>query len=393
MPWRRRSFSRGPLSRALNIADLRALARRRVPHFTFEYVEGGAEDERTLAENRRAFERWQLVPRTLVDVSTRHTRRTLFGRELPTPLVIAPTGLNGVLRPHADLELARAAAARGIPFTMSTFSTSPLTEVAAAGGRVWWQLYVMKERRIARELIARAAAAGCEALVFTSDANIFGSREWDRRNYRTPGRPGWRATLDTLRHPRWLAALARHGMPHFRNLADFLPPGATSAVGGSTILPGMLDPAIAWRDLEWLRQAWAGKLLLKGVLSAPDARLALEAGCDGIVLSNHGGRQLDGCVAPLEVLPEVVQAVGGRLTLLIDSGFRRGTDIVKALALGADAVMLGRATLYGLAAGGEPGVARALEILLDEIERVLGHLGCASLAELSPQFVRRAPAA
>ncbi|MBV8784918.1 MAG: alpha-hydroxy-acid oxidizing protein [Gammaproteobacteria bacterium] len=392
MPWQRRSFSGGPLARALNIEDLRTLARARVPHFAFEYVEGGAEDERTLAENRRAFGRWQLVPRTLVDVSARHTRHRLFGQELPVPLLIAPTGLNGVLRPRADLELARAAAAAGIPFTVSTFSTSPLAAVAAVGGRLWWQLYVMHERRIARELIARAAAAGCEALVFTTDANVFGSREWDRRNYRGPGRPGWRATLDALRHPRWLAGLARHGMPRFRNLEDFLPPGAASAVGGSTLIPDMLDPAITWRDLEWLRSSWKGKLLVKGVLSAADARLALAAGCDGIVLSNHGGRQLDGCVAPLEVLPEVARAVGGRLTLLIDSGFRRGSDVVKALALGADGVMLGRATLYGVAAGGEAGAGRALEILRTEIERVLGLLGCASIADLSPQLVRRVPA-
>ncbi|MBV9344831.1 MAG: alpha-hydroxy-acid oxidizing protein [Gammaproteobacteria bacterium] len=391
MPWRRRSYTSGPLTRALTIADLRARARRAVPHFVFEYLEGGAEDERTLAANRAAFEHWQLLPRTLIDASGRHTRRVLFGRDRPTPLIVAPTGLNGMLRPEGDVALARAAAAHGIPFTLSTFSTSPLTQVRAAGGTLWWQLYLMKERGIARELIARADAAGCEALVFTTDANIFGSREWDRRNYRAPGRPNWRARLDTLRHPRWLAGVARHGVPRFCNLADLLPPAAVSAVGASLVIPELLDPSISWHDLEWLRAAWRGKLLVKGVLAASDARRALEAGCDGIVLSNHGGRQLDGCVAPLEVLPEVVTAVGGRLTLVIDGGFRRGSDVIKALALGADAVMLGRAVLYGLAAGAEAGANRALQILITEIERVLGQLGCTSLDELGPAFVRRVP--
>jgi (S)-mandelate dehydrogenase len=200
-----------------------------------------------------------------------------------------------------------------------------------------------------------------------------------------------RAALDTLRHPRWLHdMLVRHGIPRFRNVESFLPPGKASAVGGSTVLPGLFEATITWDDIGWIRQFWRGKLLIKGVLTAGDAERALALGCDGIVLSNHGGRSLDSCVAALEVLPEVVAAVRGRLPVIIDGGFRRGTDIVKALALGAEAVMLGRATLYGLAAGGEAGVARALEILCTEIDRVLGMLGCNSVSELGPQHVRRA---
>lgn len=392
MPWQRRAFIRGTLAQALNIADLRAIARRRVPHFAFEYVEGGAEDEATLRNNREAFRRWRLLPRTLVDTTTRTLRSAVFGQPVGAPLVIAPTGLNGMLHPDGDVALARAAAQLKIPFTLSTFSTTRLEDVAArAGGRLWLQLYVMRERASARDLLRRAAAAGYEALVFTSDANVFGNREWDRRNYRAPGRPTLATLTDMLRHPRWLAAVARSGgLPRFRNLESFLPRSSTSALGGSTVIPQLMDASISWEDLAWMREAWPGKLLVKGILSVADAERAASLGCDGIVLSNHGGRQLDSCVAPLEVLPQVAEAVGNRLTLIIDSGFRRGTDVVKALGLGAHAVMLGRATLYGLAAGGEPGVQRALEILVSETDRVLGQLGCTSPEQLGPQYLQRA---
>ncbi|HEY2276133.1 MAG TPA: alpha-hydroxy acid oxidase [Steroidobacteraceae bacterium] len=392
MPWKRRPFRRGTLARARNIADLRELALRRVPALAFEYVEGGSEDESTLRANRTAFDTLRLLPHTLIDTSRRHLGSTVLAAPAGAPLVIAPTGLNNMLHPEGDLALARAAARRGIPFTLSTLSTTRLEEVAKrAAGRLWMQLYVLKDRAVARDIMQRAAAAGYEALVFTTDCNIFGSREWDQRNFSAPGRPTVRAALDTLRHPRWLYdMLVRHGIPRFRNVEAFLPPGKASAVGGSTVLPGLFEATITWDDIGWIRQFWRGKLLIKGVLTASDAERALALGCDGIVLSNHGGRSLDSCVAALEVLPEVVAAVRGRLPVIIDGGFRRGTDIVKALALGAEAVMLGRATLYGLAAGGEAGVARALEILCTETERVLGMLGCNSVSELGPQHVRRA---
>ena len=392
MPWKRRPFRRGTLARARNIADLRELAVRRVPGLAFEYVEGGAEDESTLRTNRSAFEALRLLPQTLIDTSRRHLGTTILGAPSMAPLVIAPTGLNNMLHPGGDLALARAAARRGIPFTLSSLSTTRLEEVARqAGGRLWMQLYVLKDRAIARDLMQRAAAAGYEALVFTTDANVFGSREWDQRNFSAPGRPTVRAALDTLRHPIWLYnMLVRHGIPRFRNVESFLPPGKASAVGGSTVLPGLFEATISWDDIAWIRQFWRGKLLIKGVLAAADAERALALGCDGIVLSNHGGRQLDYCVAALEVLPEVVAAVRGRLPVVIDGGFRRGTDIVKALALGAEAVMLGRATLYGLGAGGEAGVARALEMLCTETDRVLGMLGCNSVSDLKPAHVRRA---
>ncbi|HEY0766701.1 MAG TPA: alpha-hydroxy acid oxidase [Steroidobacteraceae bacterium] len=392
MPWKRRPFGSDDLARALNIADLREIARRRVPGFAFEYVEGGAEDEVTLRGNREALERLRLIPHTLVDTSARHQRVALFGRPANAPLVIAPTGLNGMLHPQGDLALAQAAARLGVPYTLSTMSTTRLEEVAnRAGGRLWIQLYVLKERAIARDIMQRAGAAGYEALVFTTDANVFGNREWDQRSYRAPGKPTIRTLLDILRHPRWLMQVfGSHGMPRFRNLEAYLPRSSVTAIGGSTVIPPLFDATIHWDDITWIRQLWRGRLLIKGVLSVADAERAAALGCEGIVISNHGGRQLDSCVAPIEVLPQIVRAVGERLTILIDSGFRRGTDIVKALALGAQAVMLGRATLYGLAAGGEPGVERALGILTGEIDRVLGQLGCNSVAELNPQQVRGA---
>ena len=390
MPWKRRPFDGGDLSRALNIADLRAVARRRVPHFVFEYVEGGAEDEASLRCNRSAFEALRLVPQTLVNTSSRHLRTEILGRPAAAPLIIGPTGLNGMLHADGDIGLARAAAHLGIPFTLSTMSTTRLEDVAKqAGGRLWMQLYVMKNRAVAEDIMTRAAAAGYEALVFTTDANVFGSREWDRRSYLAPGKPTLRARLDALRHPGWLrSVLIAKGIPRFRNIEGFLPPGAASAVGGSTIIPKLFEPTITWDDITWIRRFWPRKLLIKGVLSVADAERAAALGCDGIILTNHGGRQLDSCVAPIDVLPEIAAAVGKRLSIIIDGGFRRGTDVIKALALGANAAMTGRATLYGLAANGERGVERALEILTTEMDRAMGQLGVSSVADLRPHIVR-----
>jgi len=392
MAWQRRPFRGSDIARALNVADLREVARRRLPRFVFEYVDGGAEDEATLRGNRAAFERLRLLPRTLIDTAARHQRTQILAAEAPAPMVIAPTGFNGMIYPQGDLALARVAARRGIPFTLSTVSTVRLEEVAkSAGGRLWMQLYVMKDRAIARDIMQRAAGCGFEALVFTTDANVFGNREWDQRGYRAPGKPTLRTVLDTLRHPRWFSGvMLRHGMPRFRNLESFLPPGAATALGGSTVVPKLFDATLSWDDISWIRQQWRGKLLVKGVLTAADAERAASLGCDGIVITNHGGRQLDSCVAPIDVLPEIAAAVGGRLAVLLDSGVRRGTDIAKALALGAQAVMIGRPTLYGLAAGGEAGVERALSILTTEFDRVLGQLGCNSVADLTPQHVRPA---
>jgi (S)-mandelate dehydrogenase len=391
MGWHRRRYSGRNLERAVTIADLRERAMRRVPGFVFEYVEGGADDEFALRNNREAFEAMQFVPSTLVNTASRHQRVALFGKEIASPLIIGPTGGNGVLQPHGDRSLARAAAAAGVPFCLSTMASMRLERVPKeAGGRLWMQLYVTHNRQSAEDIVARADASGYEALVFTTDANVFGLREWDRRSYSRPGVPTWRNRLEVLRHPKWAwEVLLRNGVPQLENLAPYLPPGAASAIGGSTVIPKLFSARISWEDVDWLRRVWPRKLIIKGVLSVADAQRAAQHGCDGIVLTNHGGRQMDHCVSGLDVLPEIAQAVGERLTLILDGGIRRGTDVIKAVALGADAVILGRAPLYGLAAGGEPGVRRALEILTSEIDRALGQLGCNSMSELSPAILRR----
>jgi (S)-mandelate dehydrogenase len=392
MPLRRKRYSGRDFGHVLDIEDLREIARRRVPAFAFEYVEGGAEDEATLRWNRAALESIRFVPNTLVDTSSRHQRITLFGHQSSSPLIIAPTGLNGMLRHRGDVALARAAAAAGIPFNLSTVSNVRLEEVAAeAGGRLWMQLYIMKDREIARHIVTRADEAGYEALVFTSDANVFGRREWDQRSYRGPGQLSLRNIFDVACHPRWLLdVIIPHGVPRFENIIEFMPSEARTARGGVAFVPRLFAPDLSWDDVAWLRKMWPRKLIVKGILNVKDARHAAELGCDGIVVTNHGGRQLDSCVSPVEVLPVIAEAVGERLTIIVDSGFRRGIDIVKAMALGANAVMIGRAPLYGLAAGGEAGVRHALALLTGEIDRVLGQLGCQSLADVGPHLLVRA---
>jgi (S)-mandelate dehydrogenase len=329
------------------------------------------------------------VPRTLVDTEGRHTRTRLFGRELAMPLVIAPTGLNGMLTRDADLKLAAAAARAGIPFTLSTVSNARPDAVARVCPATWMQLYWFREPDIMKDVVRRADEAGCEALVFTTDANVFGHREWDKRSYRAPGQLTLRSVLDVGLHPRWIwDVLVPRGLPRFVNVADFFPPEARSVRAGVSRMPELFTPAIDWDDVARLRDLWKRRLLIKGVLDAADVERAIRAGCDGVVLTNHGGRQLDACVAPLEVLPEIARAYGERTTILVDSGFRRGSDVAKAIALGAHAVMIGRATLYGVAAGGEAGASHAIEILRSELDRVLGQLGCRALAELSPAMLR-----
>jgi (S)-mandelate dehydrogenase len=383
----------GNCNRAISIAELQHIARRCVPNFAFEYLEGGADDEATVNWNRQAFAKWRFVPRTLVDTADRQQRTTLFDGEIQSPLVIAPTGLNGMLRHRGDVALARAAVNAGIPFTLSTVSNVRLEDLAKeVQGRLWMQLYVLKDRAIARDIVARADRAGYEALVFTTDANVFGNREWDKRNYRGVAKLTWRNVFDCARHPRWAwDVMFPSGAPLFENLAQYVEGDPRSARSGVMSIPRLFAPNISWDDVQWLRQSWPRRLIVKGVLSVADAERAAALGCDGIVVTNHGGRQLDTCVAALDVLPEIVQAVGDRIAVIVDGGFRRGSEIVKAIALGAHAVMLGRATLYGLAAGGEPGVARALDILTTEIDRTLGQLGCRSLADVSKDLLRYAP--
>lgn len=388
MPTRRLYRGRNP-ARAQNIAELREMAARRVPNFCFEYVEGGADDELTLARNRASYDAITLLPRTLVDVSARDISCALFGERIAMPAVIAPTGFNGLLAHAGDRVLAEAARDAGVPMCQSMVSTVALEEIVATGVRHWMQLYPFKDRSNLAGIVKRAERAGSEAIVLTTDVPLFGNREWDRRNYRAPMKLDLRNLLDVALHPRWiLDVLVPRGMPRFCNLGDFLPPGMDSARNAATFLASQMDPSLNWDDIDWLRELWPRRLLIKGVMLPEDALRAQAIGVDGLVVSNHGGRQLDTCAAPIEMLPAIRDAVGPALTLIVDSGLRRGSDFVKARALGADAAMSGRATLYGLAAGGSQGVRRALEILRSEMDRTLGLLGCPVLEQLGAESVR-----
>jgi (S)-mandelate dehydrogenase len=387
---KRRLYQGTDYRRTHSIDELREVARRRVPNFCFEYVEGGSDDEVTLKRNRSVFEEIGFVPRTLVDVSARSQAVDLFGKPSAAPFMIGPTGFSGLLTRDGDLALARAAASAGIPYILSNASTMRLEEVVQrAGGRVWMQLYLYRTRDYAARLVDRMKAIGIEALVVTTDSAIFGNREWDRRNYARPLKLDLRNTIDVMLHPRWIFdVLVPHGVPRFANLGDMLPPGQDSVQGAASAIAKELDPSLNWADIRWLRDLWPGKLIVKGVMCVEDAVTAAKSGADGIVLSNHGGRQLDGAISSMEILPEVAAAVGSQLTVMLDGGFRRGSDIVKARALGADAVLLGRATTYGLAAGGEAGVAHAINLLKTEVDRVVGLLGCSDLSQLDTSYIR-----
>jgi (S)-mandelate dehydrogenase len=376
--------------RALTIEDLRLVAQRRLPNFTFEYVEGGAEDEVALRRNRDVFERIAWLPRTLAGVGTPDLSTEVLGETCHLPLIVAPTGFNGMLWPQGDLALARAASDAGIPFTLSTVSNYSLARMTAElPERIWFQLYPFKDPAAVDHLVDRAEQAGCRTLVVTTDVPVLGAREWDQRNYRAPMQLSLRSKLDVLAHPGWLRrVMIPGGPPEFENLKELLPPGAHSALAGVRFMGTQINARLSWDDMARIRARWKGKLVLKGILCVDDARRAVEMGADGIVLSNHGGRQIDSAVSGVELLPAVSAEVGERITVLVDGGIRRGSDVLKALALGADAVMIGRPALYGLAAGGQPGVAHALGLLRAEMERTLALLGCRSLGELGRHLVR-----
>lgn len=379
--------------RTRNIEELRLVAKRWLPNFVFEYVDSGAEDETTLRANRDAFDAWRLVPSALVDVTQRDTSVSLLGQRAGYPMIIAPTGYNGMQRREADISLARAAAQRDIPFTLSTVANCTIEDVVAgAQARTWMQLYMLREKAVTRNLLERARDAGCDTLVLTVDAVYYGNREWDRRSYAREMQLNWRNKLDVLCHPRWITnVLMPNGVPSFANIARYLPEGERRAANGAVYIAKQMETALDWDAVRWVREAWQGKLVIKGILNVDDAREAMRVGADGIVVTNHGGRQLDTSVTSLEMLPEIAEACRNKITILVDGGFRRGTDIVKALCLGADAVMLGRATLYGVAAGGFEGAAHALTLLTSEVDRTLAHLGCPSVAELSMKYLRPAP--
>ncbi len=375
--------------RVVNIADLRRLASRRLPRVVFDYIDGGAEGEVTLRENCRAFETVTFRPRCAVATAACDLRTTVLDKTLELPLLLGPVGSTRMFYPDGEAAAARAARDAGTVYTLSTLSGTTVKQVrAASDGPIWYQLYLVGGHDVARAAIERARAAECAALVVTIDTPVAGSRERDVRD-------GTKELLTRriwsmlpfipqfLARPRWLAGfLADGGMMTFPNVV--LPDGPMAYADVGTALEQSM---VCWDDLQWIREAWKGPIVVKGVHTAEDARRAVDSGANAVVVSNHGGRQLDGVAPSLRVLPEVVAAIRGRAEILMDGGIRRGSDIVKALCLGARAVLLGRAYAYGVAAGGGPGVTRAIEILRTDLVRTLKLLGCSSLSKLDRSLV------
>ena len=373
----------------VTIDDLRTAARRRLPRALFDYIDGGAEDEVTLRANQADFQRYRFRPRALVDVSRRDQSTTVLGIPVSSPLILAPTGFTGMFWPRGEAVAARAAGRKGVIYTASTMSICPMEEIAqAATGPIWYQLYVWRDRGIVQALIERAKAAGYRALMVTVDTPVLGQRERDvRSGLVLPPRITLLNVLDTLQRPAWLWDFLTHPRPTFGNFTGMA--GVEhDAVSLATFTTRQFSAAITWDDVEWYRSLWPGPIALKGIMSAEVAREAVERGVDAVVVSNHGGRQLDHAPSPIEVLPEIVDAVEGRAEVLLDGGIRRGSDVVKAIALGARACMIGKAFNYGVAALGERGVELAIDILQKEIDRTLALIGRPTLAQLDRAAVQ-----
>ena len=376
---------------AYDVADLRELARQRLPKGVFEFFDRGNGEEAALVENRAAFERYKFTPHQLVDTSRRSQEVTLFGKRHKMPIAVAPTGSAGLAWYQGEIELARAAAKAGIPFTLATGSMTALETVAdQAGGTLWFQVYMWPDRTASHKLVERAKAAGYQAIVVTVDTPVPPGREYNLRNGMTvPFRFTGKNVTDVLMHQRWLwGVLARYlmttGMPRYENYPTEVKSRITALPMGRSM---MTTDSLTWEDLKALRKLWPHALIVKGILRPQDAVLAADCGADGVLVSNHGGRAVDSTPAPIDVLPSVADAVGNRMTVLVDSGFRRGADVVKGLALGAKAVLIGRAPLFGTAIAGEAGAARAIEIYRDEIDRMLALIGCPDISALGPDYV------
>jgi (S)-mandelate dehydrogenase len=382
------------LDNCLNIYDLRAAAKRRLPRGVFEFVDRATEDHLAVANNRSAFERIKLRHRALVDVSKRSVATTLFGKPAALPMAIAPTGAAGLCWHEGELELAKAAAKAKIPLTLSTASMTAMEKIAqhggpGVGGRLWFQLYVWKQRELSHQLIQRAHRNGFEALIVTVDSPVSPNREYNTHNgFALPFKATPRFVVDVMQHPVWakdvlLKYFTTIGMPRHENYPEEFQKSVLSGIGSRD---AMRADSLDWNDLAKFRDIWPGILMLKGVNCPDDAVKAIEYGVDGIIVSNHGGRNMDSSAATIDLLPEIAEAVGNRATVILDSGVRRGSDIAKALALGAKAVLTGRATLYGTAVGGEAGALRAISLIRNELDKTMAYTGCCSVEELSPDI-------
>ncbi|MGN1055277.1 MAG: alpha-hydroxy-acid oxidizing protein [Comamonas sp.] len=374
------------MSHLFTIEDFRGQAQKRLPRMVFDYLDGAAESEWGLQHNRQAFAGHVFVPKRLLDVSQRQQAVEVLGQIQPSPLIIAPTGLNGLLWPDGDAVLAERAHAQQMPFCLSTASNCSMERLRSRlpDARLWFQLYIF-HREAARALVERAIEQGYEALIITVDVPVNGKRERDLRSgFQMPFRYTPKAVWDVLTHPHWALQYLRHGKPSMENLE-------TSSEHNlelqAALLSRRMDASFDWQALDWLRKLWPRKLIVKGILDEADAVRCEQAGVDAIILSNHGARQVDSCVSPVDVLPSIRQAVS--IDILVDSGIRRGSDVVKLMAMGANAVLVGRATLYGLAAAGPQGVERALEILHSEIDTTMANIGCPNLANIDAAYVRK----
>ena len=377
---------------SINLDDLRKLAKRRLPKVIYDFIEGGVDDEEGLTSNRAAFRSRPLVPRYMIDVSSRDQRAPLFGRTYDSPFGIAPTGGISNFRLGGDLMLSAAAHEANIPFIMSGAATASMEDLArVAPEQGWYQLYPAKDPPISEDMIRRAADLGLSTLVITVDVPVHGNRERNRRNgFARPLKLSLASKLDALRRPLWFKDYLSNGIAMLPNWVRYAEPGA-NAVAVAEFVAEQLPGRLTWAEIERFRELWPRTLVLKGVLRADDALRAADLGIDGLILSNHGARQLDRAPSPLDMLPVIDAAVGERLTLMLDSGVRRGADVLIALCLGAKFVFLGRPTLYGVVAGGKAGAAKAISIMRNEIDVVMGQIGCSALDGLGPDFVEWDP--
>jgi len=370
------------------IEDLRQTARRKVPRAFIDYAEAGSYSEQTLRANRADLERIKLKQRILFDVSNRSTKTTILGEPAALPLALAPIGLCGMQHGDGEILACRAAHAAGIPFTLSTMSICSIEDVAAAVAKpFWFQLYVMKDRGFIRALIERAVAAKCSALVLTVDLQVIGQRHNDIKNGMTvPPAIRLKNVIDIATKPAWALSILRGKRKTFGNIAGHYP-GMESVTVLSKWISEQFDATLSWKDVEWIRNIWPGKLILKGILDAEDARIAAKTGAAAIVVSNHGGRQLDGALSSIAALPPIVEAVGSQLEVMFDGGIRSGQDIARALALGARSCMSGRAYIYGLGAGGQAGVARAIEIMRSELDVTMALMGVTGVGAIDRRVI------
>jgi L-lactate dehydrogenase (cytochrome) len=382
------------IGKVASVEDFRRIARRRLPRGVFDYIDGGADDERTLAHNSEAFARIEFRPRVLREVAGVDPSTTVLGRPLPYPLVLAPTGYTRVADPQGELAVARAAQRADLPYTLSTMATRSIEDVAAVSdGPKWFQVYTFRDRGLVKELISRAADAGYEAIVITVDTAVLGHRDRDvRRGFVMPPKLRLGTLLDGALHPGWTWAFARSEPIVFANVAGRGVGDGKTAVSIAAYAADQFDANLSWRDVEWMRSIWDRPIVIKGIQCVADAVLAAEHGVEAVALSNHGGRQLDTAPAPIDLVAPVVDAVGDRLEVICDGGVRRGSDIVKAVALGARACMAGRAYLYALGAAGEQGVDRVLAMLKSDVRRTMALIGARTVADLDRDVVALPPA-